>query len=304
MRRAGPERSDQKNTSSGRRRSYLCLLESGRTRVLYAPENSPSKLGPPLHCSPMGDWYTIGLALGLGTALGVLLAGLLSATPLGRISAVVLGAAAGRDRGVLIEDWTEIAAGAVGGARRRSGRRGDRRRRAAARRHAWRAGPDRGVVRSAWRGSRWSRAPAPRAVALPVLAMRRHRAQPDRYAGLRSLARDYRAEADPDHDRRPDALDARGARSSAAALPRSASRRARPLPPAVSTFPSLTPVCLSALATGAHPRARVSTSSGTTAASDECRVRLSFGVVRAAGTKRSLSTRSTASTRVTSAAAP
>ena len=33
----------------------------------------------------MGDWYTIGLALGLGTALGVLFAGLLTATPLGRV---------------------------------------------------------------------------------------------------------------------------------------------------------------------------------------------------------------------------
>ena len=41
----------------------------------------------------MGDWYTIGLALGLGTALGVLFAGLLSSTPLGRISAIVLGGA-------------------------------------------------------------------------------------------------------------------------------------------------------------------------------------------------------------------
>ncbi len=43
----------------------------------------------------MGDWYTIGLALGLGTALGVLFAGLLSATPLGRAAAVVLAGAAG-----------------------------------------------------------------------------------------------------------------------------------------------------------------------------------------------------------------
>ena len=41
-----------------------------------------------------GDWYTIGLALGIGTALGVLLAGLLSATaPVGRIAAIVLAGA-------------------------------------------------------------------------------------------------------------------------------------------------------------------------------------------------------------------
>ena len=51
-----------------------------------------------------GDWYTIGLALGLGTALGVLFAGLLSATPLGRITAVLLGGAAGAMVGLVIDD--------------------------------------------------------------------------------------------------------------------------------------------------------------------------------------------------------
>ena len=59
----------------------------------------------------MGDWYTIGLALGIGLAVGVLLAGALSATPLGRIAAVVLGGAAGAAAGLLIEDWSEVAAG-------------------------------------------------------------------------------------------------------------------------------------------------------------------------------------------------
>ena len=63
----------------------------------------------------MGDWYTIGLALGLGTALGVLFAGLLSATPLGRVAAVVLAGAAGALAGAVIEDWTEIGGGAIGG---------------------------------------------------------------------------------------------------------------------------------------------------------------------------------------------
>ena len=60
----------------------------------------------------MGDWYTIGLALGIGTALGMLFAGLLSATPLGRVAAVVLAGAAGALAGALIEDWTEIVAAA------------------------------------------------------------------------------------------------------------------------------------------------------------------------------------------------
>jgi hypothetical protein len=54
----------------------------------------------------MGDWYTIGLALGLGIALGTLFAGLLSATPLGRGAAVVLAGAAGALVGTLVDDWT------------------------------------------------------------------------------------------------------------------------------------------------------------------------------------------------------
>ena len=63
----------------------------------------------------MGDWYTIGVALGLGLAIGVLLAGVLSATPLGRIAAVVLAGSAGAVVGMLTDDWTEIVAGAAGG---------------------------------------------------------------------------------------------------------------------------------------------------------------------------------------------
>ena len=63
----------------------------------------------------MGDWYTIGIALGLGAAFGVLFAGVLSASPLGRIAAVVLAGVAGALAGVLIDDWTELVAGAAAG---------------------------------------------------------------------------------------------------------------------------------------------------------------------------------------------
>jgi hypothetical protein len=139
----------------------------------------------------MGDWYTIGLALGLGTALGVLFAGLLSSTPLGRISAVVLGGAAGALVGILIDDWTELVAGAVGGvvgaasavivvsgALRRGGTRGGL-----------------ALIVAAVAAGLAGLAFVPgagylEAVALPVLAARLRRTQADRYAGLRSLARD------------------------------------------------------------------------------------------------------------------
>ena len=139
----------------------------------------------------MGDWYTIGLALGIGAALGTLFAGLLSSTPLGRAAAVVLAAVAGAVVGIVIEDWTELVAGALGGlagagaavivvagALRRGGTRGGLALIVAAA-AAGLAGlafvPGAGYLE---------------ALALPVLAARLRRTQADRYAGLRSLARD------------------------------------------------------------------------------------------------------------------
>src|SRR6188508_1466707 len=120
----------------------------------------------------MGDWYTIGLALGLGTALGVLFAGLLSATPLGRIAAILLGGAAG---GVVGGAAAVIV---VSGALRRGGTRGGL-----------------ALIVAAVALGLAGLAFVPGAgylvaVALPILALRLRRTQADRYAGLRSLARD------------------------------------------------------------------------------------------------------------------
>lgn len=139
----------------------------------------------------MGDWYTVGLALGLGTAFGVLFAGLLSATPVGRAAALVLAGAAGALAGVLIDDWTELAAGAaagvvaaaaaaivVAGALRRGGTRGGLALIVAA-------------VAAGLAGLAFVPAAGYlEAVALPALAARLRRTQAERYAGLRSLARD------------------------------------------------------------------------------------------------------------------
>ena len=139
----------------------------------------------------MGDWYTIGLALGIGAALGVLFAGLLSSTPLGRAAAVVLAGAAGAIVGIVIEDWTEVVAGALGGvvgagaavivvsgALRRGGTRGGL-----------------ALIVAAVAAGLAGLAFVPGAgylvaLALPILAVRLRRTQADRYAGLRSLARD------------------------------------------------------------------------------------------------------------------
>jgi hypothetical protein len=139
----------------------------------------------------MGDWYTIGLALGVGTALGALFAGLLSSTPLGRIAAIVLAGAAGAAVGYVIDDWTELLAGGIGGVLGAGAsvvivsgalRRGGTRTGLALIVAALAAGlaglaliPGAGYLE---------------AVALPLLAVRLRRTQADRYAGLRSLARD------------------------------------------------------------------------------------------------------------------
>jgi hypothetical protein len=139
----------------------------------------------------MGDWYTIGLALGLGTAIGVLFAGLLSTTVLGRWAAVALAGAVGGVVGGVIDDWTEVVAGAgggvvgaaaavivVAGALRRGGTRGGLALIVAA-------------VAAGLAGLAFVPAAGYlEAVALPVLAVRLRRTQAERYAGLRSLARD------------------------------------------------------------------------------------------------------------------
>ena len=139
----------------------------------------------------MGDWYSIGIALGVGASLGALFAGLLSATPLGRIAAIVLAGIAGAVAGIVIDDTAEIAAGAlsglagataavvvVAGALRRGGTR---------------AGLAVIVAGAAVVLGALAFVPVVgylEAIALPALAARLRRTQADRYAGLRSLARD------------------------------------------------------------------------------------------------------------------
>jgi len=64
----------------------------------------------------VGGWYTIGLATGLGVALGVLLSGALGSARLGFPVALLLGAAAGAGLGLVLFGPPEALGGAVGGA--------------------------------------------------------------------------------------------------------------------------------------------------------------------------------------------
>ena len=138
----------------------------------------------------MGAWYTIGLALGVGVGAGVLAAGLLARGLPGIVVAAIGGALTGVLAGVVVGGTGEVVAGAIGGplgaigaaqlvlgALRRGGTKGGIAFLLAV------AGiavavlalvPVVGYVE---------------AVAVPALAGRIRRKLPERYAGLRTLAK-------------------------------------------------------------------------------------------------------------------
>lgn len=141
----------------------------------------------------MGAWYWIGVAAGLGAAAGVLLAGALRAAAL---SVAVVAAVAGAGLGYGIDAWQpggfgDVAAGAVGGLAAALGAativRGALRRGGTALGTALIVGAAALVVA----GLAWVPAIGYLvALALPAFAARLRRRSPERYAGLRTLARD------------------------------------------------------------------------------------------------------------------
>ena len=64
----------------------------------------------------MGSWYWIGVSAGLGVALGVLLAGFLAGTRAAIAAAIVLAAAGGVGIGLVLGQWDEAVGGGAGGA--------------------------------------------------------------------------------------------------------------------------------------------------------------------------------------------
>jgi hypothetical protein len=135
----------------------------------------------------MGDWYTIGILVGLGTAIGVASTGALRRVVPGAAIAVVVSAAIG----FLVWRWEQAVGGAVGaicgsigcaplvsGTLRRGGTRG---------------GTATLLGLAALVGAALAFVPVVgylEAVAVPALGLRLRRRAPDRHAGLRSLARD------------------------------------------------------------------------------------------------------------------
>jgi asparagine N-glycosylation enzyme membrane subunit Stt3 len=144
----------------------------------------------------MGSWYWIGVSAGLGAAVGVLLSGAAGGGRGSRIAVILLAGAAGAGIGFAIESWQSGAwgdwaagiagalAGALGATQTVSGalRRGGTRAGTA----ALLAGAAIVVAALAW-------IPAAGyviALALLVLVPLLRRTSPERYAGLRTLARD------------------------------------------------------------------------------------------------------------------
>jgi hypothetical protein len=146
----------------------------------------------------VGSWYWIGVCAGLGVAIGVLLSGLLAGTRAGVPAAIVLAVLAGVGVGFLIGEWEEAigeweeaigggaggALGALGAARLVAGtlRRGGAR---------FGTAVFLGVAALLLAGLAWIPvAGYLEATLVPALAARLRGRAPERYAGLRSLAKD------------------------------------------------------------------------------------------------------------------
>ncbi|MGL6278314.1 MAG: hypothetical protein ACRC50_02005 [Gaiella sp.] len=138
----------------------------------------------------MGDWYEIGVAVGLGVAAGVLLAGLVAAWRYGLVVSIVGALAIGVIAGLLLKGWLGLPGGVVGGvvgalsasviargALRRGGAPGGT---------AFLLGSAAIVIAAL------SLIPVVGyllALIVPALGVRRARQEPERYAGLRTLAK-------------------------------------------------------------------------------------------------------------------
>jgi hypothetical protein len=139
----------------------------------------------------VGSWYWIGVCAGLGVAVGVLLAGLFAGTRIALTAALVLAAAAGVGIGLLLGEWDEALGGAAGGVLGAVGaaqlvtgtlRRGGAR---------FGTAVFVGLAALVLAAVAWiPLAGYLEATLVPAFAARLRGRAPERYAGLRSLAKD------------------------------------------------------------------------------------------------------------------
>jgi hypothetical protein len=138
----------------------------------------------------VGDWYSIGITIGLGVACGVFAAALLGRIRFAVVIAAVLGAAAGAAIGFGYWNWDEavggIAGGVAGGFGGSQVTQGTLRRGGTAGATAILVGT--GALALAGLAFLPGVGYA-EGIALPLLGIRLRRRTPERYAGLRTLAR-------------------------------------------------------------------------------------------------------------------
>lgn len=139
----------------------------------------------------MGSWYWIGVCAGLGVAVGVLLAGVFAGTRIGLTAALVLAAGIGVLIGFGLGEWGEAIGGGAGGVLGALGaaqlalgtlRRGG---------SCFGTAVFFGVAALLLAGLAWIPIVGYlEAAVVPAFAARLRGRAPERYAGLRSLAKD------------------------------------------------------------------------------------------------------------------
>ncbi len=139
----------------------------------------------------MGDWYWVGVCLGLGVALGVAFTGVLGASRSGLLGAIVLAVLGGAALGLVIDNWDEVVAGGLGGL---AGAFGSAQlTRGALRTGGTRAGTAMLIGLGALAVAAAAFVPVAgyvEALAAPAVGLRLRRRAGRRFAGLRMLARD------------------------------------------------------------------------------------------------------------------
>ena len=138
----------------------------------------------------MGSWYWVGVAAGVGAAVGLVSVALVGAAAWRAVAATILGGAAGLGIGFVLGGWPEAVGGAVGGVLGAFGAVPTLR--GALERGGTRVATGALVVAAAVTVAVLSFVPLLGYVlagVLPVAGLRARRRSPERYAGLRTLAR-------------------------------------------------------------------------------------------------------------------
>lgn len=138
----------------------------------------------------MGDWYEIGITVGIGVAAGIGFAGILAGLRFGFVTTLLGALIVGVGAGLLVNGWTGVGGGVVGGVIGSISAAAIVR--GANRRGATLGGTALLLIGAAIAVGLLALIPAVgylEALLMPVIAARRARQGPDRYAGLRSLAK-------------------------------------------------------------------------------------------------------------------